>query len=400
MLRVIIYTGKGGVGKTSTAAATALRSAHLGYRTVVVSTDSAHSLADSLDFPLSGEIKNVEKNLDAIEVDVLYEMEHNWKEIGKYISDFLEAQGMDPVSAKEMTVWPGMELMSALFYLEEFSKDDRYDVVVMDTAPTAETLRLLSFPETSDWYFDKMYKVFRNTVRIARLTVGKFMNTPLPSNEFLNDLDTIRTRMTTVKKILTDPNITSIRLVVNPEKMVINETKRAFTYLCLYNLTVECLVINRLIPEEEKGSYPPEKWAEQEKYMDLIEESFSPLTMLRSNMFKTEVFGREKLNMLAHNIFGETDPTQVYSTDKAMAIYREDGVDILSLKLPFSSKDEVELYKAGDVLIVKVGWYKRSVSLPYSLVRKDATKAEFREGRLLIKFEEVKKDAKEESRAS
>jgi arsenite-transporting ATPase len=241
-------------------------------------------LADSLDFPLSGEIKNVEKNLDAIEVDVLYEMEHNWKEIGKYISDFLEAQGMDPVSAKEMTVWPGMELMSALFYLEEFSKDDRYDVVVMDTAPTAETLRLLSFPETSDWYFDKLYKVFRNTVRIARMTVGKFMNTPLPSNEFLNDLDTIRTRMTTVKKILTDPNITSIRLVVNPEKMVINETKRAFTYLCLYNLTVECLVINRLIPKEEKGSYPPEKWAEQEKYMELIEESFSPLTMLRSSV--------------------------------------------------------------------------------------------------------------------
>jgi arsenite/tail-anchored protein-transporting ATPase len=398
-MRVIIYTGKGGVGKTSTAAATALRSARMGYRTVVVSTDSAHSLADSLDFPLTGEIKNVEKNLDAIEVDVLWEMEHNWKEIGKYVSDFLEAQGMDPVSAKEMTVWPGMELMSALFYLEEFSKDDKYDVVVFDTAPTAETLRLLSFPETSDWYFDKLYKVFRNTVRIARMTVGKFMNTPLPSNEFLDDLDLIRTRMTSVKKILTNPEITSIRLVVNPEKMVINETKRAFTYLCLYNLTVECLVINRLIPEDERKSYPAEKWAEQEKYMEMIDESFSPLTMLRSNMFKTEVFGREKLNLLAENIFGETDPTQIYSTDKAMTIYREDGTDILSLKLPFSTKEEVELYKAADVLIVKVGWYKRSVSLPYSLVRKDATKAEFKDGRLLIKFEEVKKDAKEESSA-
>jgi arsenite-transporting ATPase len=371
----------------------------MGYRTIVVSTDSAHSLADSLDFPLTGEIKNVEPNLDAIEVDVLYEMEHNWKEIGKYVSDFLEAQGMDPVSAKEMTVWPGMELMSALFYLDEFSKNDRYDVIILDTAPTAETLRLLSFPETSDWYFDKLYKVFRNTIRIARLTVGKLMNTPLPSNEFLDDLDLIRTRMTSVKKILTDPQVTSIRLVVNPEKMVINETKRAFTYLCLYNLTVECLVINRLIPEEERRHYPKEKWEEQAKYMELIEESFSPLTMLRSNMFKTEVFGREKLNILAYNIFGETDPTRVFSTDKAMAIYREDGVDVLSLKLPFSSKDEVELYKAGDVLIVKVGWYKRSVSLPYSLVTKDATKAEFKDGRLLIKFEEVKKDGKEESRA-
>ena len=376
-----------------------MRSAHLGYRTIVVSTDSAHSLADSLDFPLSGEIKNVEKNLDAIEVDVLWEMEHNWKEIGKYISDFLEAQGMDPVSAKEMTVWPGMELMSALFYIEEFSKKDLYDVVIMDTAPTGDTLRLLSFPETSDWYFDKLYKVFRNTVRIARMTVGKLMNTPLPSNEFLEDLDLIRTRMSAVKKILTDPQTTSIRLVVNPEKMVINETKRAFTYLCLYNLTVECLVINRLIPEAEKGSYPAEKWAEQEKYMEMIEESFSPLDMLRSPMFKTEVFGRDKLNILAENVFGDTDPTRVFSTEKAMMIYREDGLDILSLKLPFSSKEEVELYKAGDVLIVKVGWYKRSVSLPYSLVRKDATKAEFKEGRLLIKFEEVGKVGKEEGNA-
>jgi arsenite/tail-anchored protein-transporting ATPase len=389
-LRVIIYTGKGGVGKTSTAAATALRSAQMGYRTIIVSTDSAHSLADSLYFPLTGEIRNVEKNLDAIEVDVLYEMEHNWKEIGKYVSDFLVAQGMDPVSAKEMTVWPGMELMSALFYLEEFSKNNSYDVVVLDTAPTADTLRLLSFPETSDWYFDKLYKVFRNTIRLARMTVGKFMNTPLPSNEFLDDLDKIRTRMTSVKKILTDPNITSIRLVVNPEKMVINETKRAFTYLCLYNLTVECLVINRLIPEEERDSYPAEKWAEQQKYMELIDESFSPLTMLRSNMFKTEVFGREKLNILATNIFGDTDPTRIFSTDKAMTIYRDDGFDVISLKLPFSSRDEVELYKAADVLIVKVGWYKRSVSLPYSLVKKDATKAEFKDGRLLIKFEEVK----------
>ena len=179
-MRVIIYTGKGGVGKTSTAAATALRSAHMGYRTVIMSTDSAHSLADSLDFPLTGEIKNVEKNLDAIEVDVLFEMEHNWKEIGKYVSDFLEAQGMDAVSAKEMTVWPGMELMSALFYLEEFHKNDSYDVVVLDTAPTGDTLRLLSFPETSDWYFDKLYKVFRNTVRIATHDRGQVHEHPAP----------------------------------------------------------------------------------------------------------------------------------------------------------------------------------------------------------------------------
>ena len=232
-LRVIIYTGKGGVGKTSTAAAPPFGPRRWGTGRSSWAPDSAHSLADSLDFPLTGEIKTWRRTWTRIEVDVLFEMEHNWKEIGRYVSDFLEAQGMDPVSAKEMTVWPGMELMSALFYLEEFSKNNTYDVVIMDTAPTADTLRLLSFPETSDWYFEKLYKVFRNTIRLARLTVGKFMNTPLPSNEFLDDLDKIRTRMSSVKKILTDPNITSIRLVVNPEKMVINETKRCSPILPL-----------------------------------------------------------------------------------------------------------------------------------------------------------------------
>ncbi|MFP4545989.1 MAG: ArsA family ATPase, partial [Methanomassiliicoccales archaeon] len=171
-MRVIVYTGKGGVGKTSVAAATALRSAELGYRTIVMSTDSAHSLADSLDMRLSSQIVNVAENLDAIEVDVLYEMEHRWREIEKYVTDFLSSQGLDDISAKEMAIWPGMELLSALFYIWDFAQTDRYDVVILDTAPTAETLRLLSFPDISDWYFDRMYKLFNRMIRLARATVG------------------------------------------------------------------------------------------------------------------------------------------------------------------------------------------------------------------------------------
>jgi len=384
--RVIIYTGKGGVGKTSVSAATALRCAKLGYRTIAVSTDSAHSLADSLDMPLSGDIKNIGKNLDAIEVDVIHEMETRWKEIGQYLSDFMVSQGMDPISSKEMTVWPGMELMSALFYIEEFKKSGEYDVVVMDTAPTAETLRLLSFPDTADWYFDKMYKIFRNTVRLARATVGKVMSMPMPTDAFLTDLDRLKDRMKTVRQILLDAETTSVRLVVNPERMVINETKRAYTYLSLYNLTVECLVINRLLPEESRGHYPDAKYEEQSRYMQMIDESFSPLKMLKAYQSPTEVVGIESLDVLAEQLFGDTDPSQVYTSEKSMEIYNRDGVDMLALKLPFSSKDEVELYKSNDVLIVTVGWYKRSVALPYSLVRKEAHKAEFKDGRLIISF--------------
>ena len=384
--RVIIYTGKGGVGKTSVSAATALRCAKLGYRTIAISTDAAHSLADSLDVPLSGEIKKVGKNLDAIEVDVIHEMETRWQEIGKYLSDFMVSQGLDPISSKEMTVWPGMELMSALFYIEEFKKAGEYDVVVMDTAPTAETLRLLSFPDTADWYFDKMYKIFKNTVRLARATVGKVMSMPMPTDAFLNDLDHLKDRMKTVRQILLDSETTSVRLVLNPEKMVINETKRAYTYLSLYNLTVECIVVNRLLPEDARGHYPEVKYEEQSKYMQMIEESFSPLKMLKSYQSSTEVVGKKSLEVLAEQLFGDTDPSQVYTTEKSMEIYSKDGVDQLSLKLPFSSKDQVELYKSNDVLIVTVGWYKRSVALPYSLVKKEVRKAEFKDGRLVISF--------------
>jgi arsenite-transporting ATPase len=387
-LRLIIYTGKGGVGKTSVSAATALKCARMGYRTIAMSTDAAHSLADSIDMELSGEIRPVQKNLDAIEIDVLYEMEHRWKELERYFSDFMEAQGLDPINAKEMTVFPGMELMSALFYVEEFYNDDRYDVIVMDTAPTGDTLRLLSFPEVSDWYFEKLYKIFRNMIKLARATVGKFLNAPLPSNAFLDDIEKIRDRMKLVRKILIDPEVTTIRLVVNPEKMVINETKRAYTYLSLYNLTVEALVVNRLLPEDMYDRYPKEKVKEQEMYMESIHESFDPLKLLKAYLFNTEIVGRGSLDMLGDMIFGDEDPSQIYTKEKSMLIYREDGKDIISLKLPFSEKSEVELYKSSDVLIVKVGWYKRSVILPYSMVKKHTSKAEFKDGRLLVYFEE------------
>jgi arsenite-transporting ATPase len=393
---VIIYTGKGGVGKTSVAAATALRAAELGHRTIAISTDQAHSLADSLEIALTGQPKNIAPNLDALEVDVLYEMEHRWKEIDKYLADFLSSQGIEGVTAKEMAVWPGMELLSALFYIWEYSQTKQYDVVILDTAPTGETLRLLSFPDISDWYFDKMYRVLKNTIKLARATVGRVMSAPLPSDDLFNDIDEIRQRLKMVKNILDDPKITSVRLVVNPERMVINETKRAFTYLSLYNLTVEALIINRLLPEEDTGGYFKEKLEEQKFYMNVIEESFSPLKMLKATQFSTELVGRASLEKLADMLFGDTDPTVVYSTEKAMAIYEDDGVDTLSIKLPFSQKEQVELYKTNDTLIVQVGWYKRSVTLPYTLGKKEATKAEFKDGRLLIRFEGGESDGGKE----
>ena len=385
-MRVIIYTGKGGVGKTSVAAATAMRSAKMGYRTLIMSTDAAHSLSDSLEVQLSGEIQSIRDNLDAIEVDILYEMEHRWQEIESYLSDFLESQGFEGVTAKELAVLPGFELLSALFYIWEIYNEGTYDVVIVDTAPTAETLRLLSFPDVSEWYMDKLYKMIKNMIRIARMTVGKVMSAPLPSNAFLKDMDMIRDRIVVIKEVLLNPEITSVRFVVNPERMVINETKRAYTYMCLYDMTVEALVINRLIPETV-GQYNKEKMEEQSNYMKIIHEAFDPLTILSAYQMNTELVGQDKLDQLADMIFEDSDPTQIYSTEKPMEIYSEGGEDVLAVKLPFSEKAEVELYKASDdVLIIQVGHYKRSVTLPYALMKSNKMRAEFKNGRLLVRF--------------
>ena len=386
-MRVIIYTGKGGVGKTSVAAATALRAAAMGHRTVILSTDAAHSLSDSLQFQLSGKVTPIAKNLDGIEVDMQYELETRWKEIQSYLSDFLASQGMDAVTAKEMAVFPGMELMSALFYVEDFHKDKSYDVVVMDTAPTADTLRLLAFPDTAGWYFDRLFHMLRNVIKVARATVGRIITTPLPTDRFLEDLENLRERLKYVRDILTDPEITSVRLVVNPEKMVISETQRAYTYLCLYGYTVESIVVNRVVPKELGGDYWKAKLEEQSRYMRAIDESFSPLKTLEAKLMPREVLGMKALDRLADELFKDGDPSEIYSTESPMKMFDEGTTSVLALKLPFTMNQKLELYTRKDDLTVQLGAFKKSITLPHSMTNRKLLGAEMDEGWLKIRFE-------------
>ena len=385
--RVIIYTGKGGVGKTSIAAATAIRCARMGHRTVVVSTDSAHSLSDSLEMPLSGELQRIDDNLDGIEVDMQLELETRWKEIQTYFSDFLASQGMDGVTAKEMAVFPGMELMSALFHVEEFYKEDAYDVVVMDTAPTADTLRLLAFPDIANWYFDHLFHMVKNVIKIARATVGKLMTAPIPSERFLDDLENLRKRLIFVRDLLTDPEITSVRLVVNPEQMVITETQRAYTYLCMYGYTVESIVINRIIPDDLKEPYFQAKLGEQRRHLETIDEIFSPLRMMRAHLMPKEVLGTDALRRLADEIFGDDDPATVYSTESPMKIFEKDDRIVLAIRLPFVMDQKLELYTRKDFLMLQLGAYKKSISLPYALSGKAVLSADLEGDWLNVQFE-------------
>jgi len=386
-MRVIIYTGKGGVGKTSVSAATARKLAAKGYRTLVMSTDSAHSLSDSMEIEIGGSIKNISKNLDALEIDITKEMDLRWKEIEDYIHLFMSSQGMSEISAKEMAILPGMELIAALFYMLEFERNNSYDILVMDTAPTAETLRLLSFPDVSRWYLTRLYALSKRLIGLARFTVGRFIDVPLPSKAVMNSIEDISRRMSEVKTILEDPSRTTIRLVVNPERMVINETKRAYSYLCLYGLTVECLIVNRVYPDEVSG-YFEDKLIEQKEYMEMIHHAFDPMKMMYSRIMPTEIIGLEKLDIMGEMLFEDSDPSQIYAKESPMRFETAGDVHELIMKIPFAEKGDIELYKVkDDTVVIQVGSHRRNVSLPLTLTKSKLLGAEMRNGELVVKFE-------------
>ena len=393
-MRLIINTGKGGVGKTSISAVTARRAAKLGYRTMVMSTDSAHSLADSLDFKLGPEITNIAPNLDALEIDIIHEMRTRWNDIQDYITGFFASQGIGNLTADEMAILPGMEMIAALFYVLDFEKNDRYDVVIMDTAPTGETLRLLSFPDISEWYMDRIYHLAKKLLGLMRMTIGKVIDMPLPTKEVLNSVEDIKNKMVEVRTILEDPKKTTVRLVVNPERMVINETKRAYSYLCLYNKTVECLIVNRILPDDIGEKYFADKLKEQKEHMEYIHHAFDPMKMMFAYQMPTEIYGAEKLDMLADMIYGKDgDPTEVYADSSPMSFDTEDGVDMLHLKMPFVEKDDVELFKpTEDTILVHVGSQKRSINLPLTLAKEELIGAELKNQELTIKFKRWTED--------
>ena len=388
-MRLIIYTGKGGVGKTSVSAATARLLAKKGYRTIIMSTDSAHSLGDSLGMTLPNDIQRIDENLDALEVDIIYEMRTKWADISRYVSALMMSQGVGEITAEEMAIIPGMEMVAALFYVLSFEQEDKYDVVVMDTPPTGETLRLLSFPDMSNWYIDKIYALMKRFIGVARVTVGKFMDFPLPDKSVMNSIEEIKDRMNDVKALLEDPRRTTVRLVMNPERMVISETMRAYTYICLYNKNVECLVINKIYPEDgfSDSDFFREKLKEQEKYLRQIDESFSGLKIMRAYQMSTELVGPEKLDLMAEMIFGDSDPIEVYADESPMRFLTADGIDEMRLKMPFVKKANIELFKGeSGTLVVHVGSQKRTVSLPATLVDAEVLGAELDGEELIVKL--------------
>lgn len=385
-MRIILYTGKGGVGKTSVAAATALRCADLGHRTIVISTDAAHSLADSFDLPLGPEPTLVSPNLWGQELDVLYQMDKYWGNVQKYFTAVLAWRGLDDLIAEEMAVLPGMEELASLLQIVHLHDDCDYEVIIVDCAPTGATLQLLSFPEVARWYLEKIFPFERKAVQLSRPILRAVTDLPIPDDELFDTIAELILQLTRMHDLLSDPQKASVRLVLNPEKMVIKEAQRTFAYLNLYGFLTDAVISNRLIPGQVQDSYF-DSWKEShEKYSQMIEEAFSPLPILKAPLFDQEVVGLDMLRRMAESIYGDSDPTKMYFIGRTHSVEKKDGHYILTLPLPFVEKQDLQLTRSGDELIVHIGNRKRNLILPRVLVSLDVQSARFDEDTLMITF--------------
>jgi arsenite-transporting ATPase len=393
-MRILLYTGKGGVGKTSVSAATALRCAELGYRTVVLSTDPAHSLSDSFDMRIGNEITALAPNLWGQEIDLLHQMEMYWGRVQAYLNVLFAWQGMDGLVAEETSVLPGMEELASLMQITHLADSGNYDVIVIDAAPTGSTLQLLSFPEMARWYIEKVFPFQRKTIQIARPVMKRFSELPMPEDDVFDSIEDLVAVLERTSVLLGDGATSSMRLVLNPEKMVIKEAQRAYTYLNLYGYSVDAVICNRVFPQELTDDYFGQWKVAQQENLQFIDEAFHPLPIFKIPFFGQEVMGKEMLYRMADAVFGaepvrgaKGDPTRAFYVGNPQDIRRDGNHYVLSIPLPMVEKSEVQLHRSVvDELIIHIGNWKRNISLPMGLARLDIVRAKYEGDRLNIYF--------------
>jgi len=385
-VRVILYTGKGGVGKTTVAAATALACANLGHRTLVISTDAAHSLGDSLDVEIGDHPTAVAPNLDAQEINALHEMEEHWERVHRYLISLFASWGVDDFVAEEMATPPGMEEVASLMWIKRHKDEGKYDVVIVDCAPTGETLQLLAFPDVARWYLTKIFPLERKVWKMARPMVQPFTNIPLPTDDIFGHVKDLLFDLDGMKNILGDPKVCTVRLVLNLEKMVVKEAQRAFTYLCLYDYLTDLVVVNRVLPDEVTDEYFNAWHRSQKKYDALVDTAFSPVPIRRTPLFDHEIVGLDSLAEMAASIFDGADPTQRFHKTVSQHLRKIGNHYELQLQLPFVAKDDVDITHRPGELFVSVGPYKREISLPRVLNGTRVTRGKLDEGMLRVTF--------------
>jgi len=393
-MRIILYLGKGGVGKTTVSAATAVRSAVLGKRTLVVSTDLAHSLADCLNTPLASEPREIAPNLWAQEVNVLDEMRRGWGKVQESVSKTLRNQGVDVVMAEELAIIPGMDEIVSLINIYRNASEGNFEVVVIDAAPTGETVRLLSMPDTFQWYANRLKSLQGGMLNLARPLLKAF----IPKTDILDAVQKLSERVKDLREVLGDPAISSYRPVVNPERMVIKEALRAETYLALFGYPIDAVVCNRVIQAGNyQDTFMQEIYSNQEKQRQRVHQTFAPLPIWEVPYYSHDILGITQLTELSEALFHEQDPTQVFYRGPIQEISREGDTYILRLPLPHVEMNKVHMSKKGDEMIIEIGNFKRDITLPSVLANQEATVAKFVDKALEIHFtapsEEIDKSA-------
>ena len=395
-MRILLFSGKGGVGKTSLAAATGLELARLGYRTLVMSVDPAHSLADSFDLETSlfhgktGDPYPIHDKLSIHEVNIQKEIKRHWREISSYVTSVLRTTGIDAVEAEELAILPGMEELSAMMYVNQFRREDRYDVIVLDCAPTAESIRFVSMPTTLEWYMKHIFPLQRGLLRAFRPLANRVSPVELPPDKYFANIMDLFGRLEGIGEILENPQITSVRLVTNPERMVLRETQRAFVYFSLHGLTVDGIIANRVLPATVTDQFFDEWRSSQAAILSEIDTYFAPVPVKRVPLFTHEVMGRERLEDLARIMYdGTEDPAAITRTEAPYSFTKEAGQYQVRLQLPFAVKGEIGLFKKGDELVVEVGTLRRHIGLPTSMAALSPGRAKLENKVLTIEMKEI-----------
>ena len=384
--RILLFTGKGGVGKTTAAAATALRCADAGLRTIVLSTDPAHSLADAFDRPLSAVGTPITDTLWGQELDAQERMEDAWADIQAYVIELLGWAGVDAIEAEELSVVPGLDEIFSLSDIKAYASSGEWDVVVVDCAPTAETLRFLSLPDILSWYMERLFPVGRRLTGIVRPLLSRVTNLPVAGDAVFDATRRFYTRLDGVRELLTDGARSSVRLVVNPERMVIAEARRTYTYLSLFGYHVDAVIANRLLPDAVTDPWF-KAWKEAHaEHLSTIEAGFAPLPVLRAELAEHELVGVDRLRAFADTLYGDVDPASVLHEGEPVKVERRGTNSVLSIQLPFTERDDLEVGRHDGELLVRVGPYRRALVLPDSLKRREVSGARMVGGRLEVTF--------------
>ncbi len=395
-MRILLFSGKGGVGKTSLAAATGVQLARLGYRTLVMSVDPAHSLADSFDLETSlfhektGDPYPISERLSIHEVNIQREIKRHWREISAYVISVLRTTGISDVEAEELAILPGMEELSAMMWVNQFRREQRYDVIVLDCAPTAESMRFVSMPTTLDWYMKHIFPFQRTVLKAVRPLANRVSPVELPTDSYFANIQDLFGKLEGIDELLEDPRLTSVRLVTNPEKMVLRETQRAFVYFSLHGLTVDSVIVNRVLPERVTDAFFTEWRESQQRILHEIDAYFSPVPVKQVPLFTHEVLGAERLNELAASLYGEKeDPAAITRTEAPYTFTKRNEHYEVRLLLPFAVKGEVGLFKKGDELVVQIGTLRRHIGLPTSMAALSPARAKLENKVLTVEMSEV-----------